>query len=713
MFNDLIKKIITQGASAVTGGEFSETVNTAAISMESLGDDAKIIAKSGRATMDETIKSTFEGFSLEAMGDDFTPLSDVAIKAATDAAALAISPEKSVRRKLKAPAVDTGDVAVSLEMMGAEDVENKSTLALEAFDGADVENAVAFSMAVNALTATQEGMAELFFPTIMMDPSKSGINIKTTIELLQDTFIRDGVNDSDKFNYKTMVQAYLDTNILKADRNKLVPAFNNDRADMMYGDITYVDDSNGENITTAPLRIGKKIELVGISQSAVQLTKGSRNYTDTLDRRVSIEHLYFEMKNAAGDVTEVFKQDISILPYRGFTWSIQGNTKDLSLSFDTEHISFKIGKTKDVNGADTTIATLAAGYTVKLAVGLMGKGNVTGGDITVNAVDTMVASVKDVDGNIVAKTDAKYIAIVEAFSRMKLVAYTVEAYVTNSNMRHSGQTATVTSFGQVYTVPYRTGVMVQKPETNEHDTDNDANHLGTVIKLINLKTEHHAIRSIFDFAAQLKAYSDNDVDISMSEIGGVGRRHVKPYTFNDTIDAVDLVDSIRSSERKEDIAAALQAKIKKIVEDAYIASEYKVAIKLANNGIDKAVHVIIGTDPITASYIAPGGKMDLGDKIIAHIETSDLPEVKGKIVMSFGVFGSDRNTKPNPYNFGQCIKSAEVTTDVQREVDGALVRMITTNPRYLHIINLPIIMVLNIINIDVVLGKVTANRHNI
>jgi len=81
--------------------------------------------------------------------------------------------------------------------------------------------------------------------------------------------------------------------------------------------------------------------------------------------------------------------------------------------------------------------------------------------------------------------------------------------------------------------------------------------------------------------------------------------------------------------------------------------------------------------------------------------------------MTFGVFDGNRNTKPNPLNFGQCFWSPTISTDVVRTVNGATTRELQTMPRYLHVVNLPLMAVVNVTSINTALGKVAANRHTV
>ena len=67
----------------------------------------------------------------------------------------------------------------------------------------------------------------------------------------------------------------------------------------------------------------------------------------------------------------------------------------------------------------------------------------------------------------------------------------------------------------------------------------------------------------------------------------------------------------------------------------------------------------------------------------------------------------------NPLNFGVCAWAPTITTDVVRTVGGSTTRELHNVPRFLHVVNLPVMARINVSDTAAVLRKVTANRHSL
>jgi hypothetical protein len=278
-----------------------------------------------------------------------------------------------------------------------------------------------------------------------------------------------------------------------------------------------------------------------------------------------------------------------------------------------------------------------------------------------------------------------------------------------------GQLVTVDTYNQMYVVPVRSGITIQKPITNQFDIENDANYLKSQIMVTGIRTSLAAVKTLVDFADTLRNASANNVNMSRLEIAGAARHLINPYYKTEAVDLSTIVDSLRSSERTEDIRVALVNKIRDAVLVAKNTSNYARAYKVANAGIDKNITVAIATDDQIANYLTSDGKntIDLGKGFDVRVESTDNDLVAGKLYITFIVEDGKRNTTPNPLNFGHMWWSPEVSAEITKQVNGATIRALTTNPRYLHVVNLPIMVEFNVTGISSVLGKVAQNIHSI
>jgi len=669
-----------------------------------------------QATVDDTLTMMLSSEDFEGV-----TFNDAQMNAARSIAALALDPAQARASldNLKAVSFSGQGSTIEAATLGVEDIVDSNTLAVEAYDGQATNNAIYFSIVHSLMAATQDKFGEAFFPTITIDPVVAGANIECEYTSLYNEITRSisGEADAGKFKKTPIVKAVYDNDLFGTDRNKVTPVVRAENAAVILGNVhSYVVNNGMEDITTAPIAFGKAVSLLGVSQTDGQLAKGVMDNTDALDRRLVLDKVYMGLtgSNGTDDVTEYFSAAVSMLPHSNFTYSTQDHHKDLSLTFNSKHISLVTGTTKTVTGAASAIlAQLPANHTVKLEVALHGDANTQSGDIKVFGSNISIIEIRDAAGSVLPTTNSDYAAIKAVVELIKLEGYTVEAYRTNSNMRTRGQLITTDRYNQIYTVPLRTGITVLAPLNNATGADNDAARLTSQITYAGIKTSIDAVKTLIEFTDMLNNVTNNGVDSNV-ELMGVGRHYVDAYYREVALDVSANVDSIKSKDRLADIKAVLVNKIKDAVINMGTISNYNIAHNIVGGQMGAKINVTIGTDPKTALYLTGGDKsIDLGDDYIAEVVSTPNVLMKNKIIITFAIKGSDRNTKANPLNFGQCFWSPTITTDVVRTVNGSTSREMTNSPRYLHVVNLPVVTVFTISDIDTSLGKVTQNHTTV
>ncbi len=633
-------------------------------------------------------------------------------RAAALGSAMAMDPNSAVGRELTDPSVK--GVVISSEDSGVDDLADMNQVSMEAFDGQAVDSAVRYSFAYNLLASKQDALGEMLFPTIVIDPSASGANVVTRVDNLTEQILRsNSTSDKAKMKKTSIIKAMVNSNSsLSDDKNRLVPVSKAATADVLIPAFEYIEDVTGEDITTAPIQFGKTVPLMGISQTDAMLAKGVMDNTDTLDRRVVVERVYYELTD--GTETSNHKFDISAFPFNNFTHTTQDHEKDLGLNFSTNSFIINTDSTKQVDGSDSLVLDgLAADHDIVLRMVLHGNGNAADGDISVYASSVELLEVRNAAGDTIPVTDTAYVDIKAVIDAIAMKGYVVEAYTTNSNLRNLGQLVTVDTYNQVYVVGTRSGITIQKPVTNSFDVENDANYLKSQIMIAGIRTSLASVKKLTDFAGSLRNATSNGVDVTKLELMGAARYLVNPFYKSESIDMTAIVDSVRSAERTDDVKAALISKIKKAVLEAKLASNYGQAFKVSNGGIDTNITVAIATDDTIASYITgDDGVIDIGKGFDVKVESSSNDLMAGKLFITFITNDSSRNEKPNPLNFGQMFWSPEVSAEVTRQVNGATFRALTTNPRFLHVVNLPILVEFNVTGIEAVIGKVVGFRRD-
>ena len=692
-----------------------ESIATYAISSESMDQGSKEIASSGYDKLASIVDHTIDMITAaneEYAGIEFTAAQR---KAATMVAALALDPSKAQESLKNLKPVSGNGLSVEAIDLGVDDAVDATALAVEAFDGQSVSSALYYSITYNLMAATQDAFGEAFFPTITIDPTVGGATIESEFTSLYNEISRstDGSTDGSKFNKIPVVKAIYDNDLFSTDKNRAVPVLRTENTALFLDNLSYVETVSGEKVTTAPIKIGKDVGLLGLSQTDSMIAKGIMDNTDSLDRRLVVDKVYFSLtgKDSGGNnITEYFVTDTSILPLSNFTYTTQDHNKDLALNFTTDSVFLNTSTTTTVDGsASTLLGGLTGNHTIRVRMVLSGNGNTQRGNVAVYSNVFELIEVKDGNGNILPETSAEYTAFATALATLKLEGYTLEAYRTNSNMRTRGQLITSDRYTQIYTVPLRSGITVLAPINNATGDDNDIAKINSQITYAGIRTSVGAVKTLTDYADMLNNVTNNGSAPDV-KLMGVGRWHVDTYFNRVGVDVNAKIDSLNSNDRLEDIRAVLVNYIKNEAVTAAIVSNYAVAHQTLRGNTGEKITVVIGTDPIIAQYL--GGTIDIGDYNVVVVSTPNKL-MRGKIIGTFGIFDSERNVKPNPLNSGQCFWSPTISTDVVRTVNGATVRELTNMPRFLHIVNLPVMFEIDVTGIDTALGKVTRNYHTV
>jgi len=723
----IVKDLLIGLSSKIDGSSLKNKENIAAhmFAMESLDSAAQQHAGEAITDIGSTIDECIKNITMEAAanGMDGISFNAAQIAAAKQGAALAVNPVASMQylSALK-PVGDTNDVNTTIVdpiNFGLEGYLNPADIAMEAFDGQEVQNSVYFSAVQNLLGSRQDAFAEMFFPTVNFDPSASGATVETDVIVLFKDVTRTvgGRSEREKFKELPLIKHLYDADILSEDLNKIVPVFDAAKnGDVLIEAYKGAGKIDGETVVTAPIKFGVDANLLGMSQSAAALAKGVMDDTDALDRRVNLDDIFFTITGDVGgtDTTETIKINIASLPFSGFTYSAQDHHKDVALSFTTENVYVNTSKTKDFeDNTSAVLGTLADNHSLRLKIKIFGTGNLQYGNVEAHAAKVELVEMITSAGDTVDPSGATFAAAKAIIDSIEMKGYSVEAYRTHSSLKTNGHRISVIKKSQIFVVPFRTGILTRKPVTNIGGIDNDAKYLNSQITLTGAATSIHAVNALVDQASKLRMATENGTN-PRAEVLGIARELVNTYYKSINVNLSDIVDSVKSSERIADIKASLVNRIKDAVISMHKLSNYGTALEKANGNVKTKTSVLIGTDTKIASYLAGSdGKIDLGPDFDVYVESTLNQEMAGKLIISFGIMDSNRNTAPHPLNFGQCFWAPEVTVEVSRQNNGGSYNELKTFPRYLHCVNLPIMTEMNIANIEEALGKIATLQRTV
>ena len=716
IIKSIFDELATRGAGVNVDANIASKYS---LSHESLTTAEKQRAETDRASLMSTIDDTLTSIAAPLSAEG-TNISSASINAAKKIAMLTMCSAESLKENFAnfKSTSEAGVATIGSELF-ADDVVEATDLSREAFDGMQTHNALYFSVAYNLLASRQDEFGEAFFPTIVIDPLQSGLVVENTFAVLMNPNItRTARNDKAKYNKVNIVKIMYDNSVLTLDKNKCIPVYKSDGSldDLFLKDFKSVNKETGEDIVTAPLKVGEKISMLGISQTESMLAKGEMDNTDALDRSIQLRRVYYTIngkKSGNQDAVETFFFDASAFAYNNFVAAPQGHGKDMILNFSTAALEINVDTIKTANGTASEIFTALnqPGIKIKVEVRLTGSANTEYGDVEIYGNTMNIIEVRNATGDILPSDNEVVTNVKKFLAKLDIVGYTLDAYRTNSNLRTMGHLITIDRYKQEYQIKLRSGMNMMAPINNETGRDNDIDYLNTQIQTTQLRTSADAVLTLTRYAEFLRNSISSGVAKDL-ETSGIGRFSVHPYYKNISLKLSDYVDSLKSVDRLEDIRSAILNKINDEVVQMDIDSNYGAAHRVANNNIPTVKTIIIGTDPRIKHYLA--GKEDrlvLSSDLDAVIVSTYNQDIAGKIFITYGVFNNDRSTVVNPLNFGNLVWAPTIATDVIRTIGGSTRRDLMTMPRYCHIVNLPILLEINLSDIENVIGKVSINNH--
>ena len=716
IIKSIFDELATRGAGVNVDANIASKYS---LSQESLSTAEKQRAEQDRASLMSTIDDTLTSIAAPLSAEGAS-ISSASINAAKKIAMLTMCSAESLKENFAnfKSTSEAGVATIGSELF-ADDVVEATDLSREAFDGMQTHNALYFSVAYNLLASRQDEFGEAFFPTIVIDPLQSGLVVENTFAVLMNPNItRTARNDKAKYNKVNIVKIMYDNSVLTLDKNKCVPVYKNDGSldDLFLKDFKSVNKETGEDIVTAPLKVGEKISMLGISQTESMLAKGEMDNTDALDRSIQLRRVYYTIngkKAGDQDAVETFFFDASAFAYNNFVAAPQGHGKDMVLNFSTAALEINVDTIKTANGTASEIFTALnqPGIKIKVEVRLSGSANTEYGDVEIYGNTMNIVEVRNATGDVLPSDNEVVTNVKKFLAKLEIVGYTLDAYRTNSNLRTMGHLITIDRYKQEYQIKLRSGMNMMAPINNETGRDNDIDYLNTQIQTTQLRTSADAVLTLTRYAEFLRNSISSGVAKDL-ETSGIGRFSVHPYYKNISLNLSDYVDSLKSVDRLEDIRSAILNKINDEVVQMDINSNYGAAHRVANNNIPTVKTIIIGTDPRIKHYLA--GKEDrikLSSEVEAIVVSTYNYDIAGKIFVTYGVFNNERNTVVNPLNFGNLVWAPTIATDVIRTVSNSTRRDLMTMPRYSHIVNLPILLEFNVSDIENVIGKVTINNH--
>lgn len=681
-----------------------EKIGALAISTESLDSPDGQMLVNVVSNMESTIKTIVADFDLAVESHH--------IDAATLAGVYGTNPRSVLTSRLKNPSGDA--VVISPSVV---DGRMDRQIALEAYDERENRNAQMFSIVYNLLASRQDEFGETLFPTITINPSEVGVVISVKMFYVYNDFKRSVTGALANYGRMSIIRAYADADILKNELTRAIPVLrsgggSDDNSDK-FAPVSEVPSwttslSQHVSVPTGALKADTRVDIIGMSQTNELLNSGLMGPGDTLDAFLKLESVYLRVSN--GTDTDVIRIVVENLPSAVYTYAPQGNSRRMILNLDSDGVVLD-STTKTANGAALSVLTELATHKARLQITVSGNAVLDKSEGIVNRGTVSLVTLRNNAGQVI--TGPVFEALEAKLANAEIAYYDLIAYRANSNIRQRGQLLDTQVEYRTVAVPYRSPIAVLAPTMNVGTEDTTA--LQTLITTTGIRISNEAVSAVLRAESALAAYKPvANVNGDLPEISDIGYYYVKPTFFTENINLANTVDSRTSHEKIKDVRAALVEKIRFYANEMYRNSEYQAAAAVLTGNVGFKPTVIVATDPVIRNYIMADGELrTLGDTFDIRVVSTLDHRMKGKILLTFGVFDATRNTAINPLNSGNMLYASELVVNMPVSRDGGVNNELIVTPRFYHIWNLPIMTSLNVTGLPEVTGKVVVHTREV
>lgn len=585
------------------------------------------------------------------------------------------------------------------------------TKGLEAYDTTARDGLVTASVLYNMNSARQDEFCDAFFKPVTLTPDQFGLTISVRLFMLQDEIHRNINGDPQEgFNRKNLIKAAIDPSILRNDQTKIVPAVRPGSEDKFVDPaIVAPHDAvlEGETITTAPLKVGQMVDLIGISATDTLLKAGVLDQTDALDSLVQLTNVY--VKFTDGSKTDVIKfAGLESVSSAAFLAAQTGRNRRMTLSMNTNAPVISPLSTKADGSALDLLAGIVTGkYAVRTKLNVYGELDLEFGTVTVASGKIQVVEIKDADGNLVPMDAGVGQQIVDLVSAGTVEGYDVIARRTNSNRRQRGQMLDVSEVRMVYGSRRHAPVTVVRPQTNT-SVDSHADLAG-LIHVTNLRACAAGVTKLLDTERYLAAHVTHNADHHAldNDAFGAARFLVTPFYEHIDLDVASKISFTNDKERYDAIQALFLNQLRDLAFRMYRDTGYKAAADALHGGNSLPPVLIVGTDPVIARYLLQQGDFrTIGENFPMKLVSTLNVNMKGKIMVTFAE-QDEVSAAGSPLNFGNFLWKPELVTELPTLRNGANSTELSVQPDFNHIVNLPVLASITVTGIqDIVASRV-------
>lgn len=667
-------------------------------------------ADMGVASM-ESIASSL-GQALE--GHDFT------IEAAKNPAGLAMASfiatlgdksEDYMRQYSQESAVAADNLGVLAFSL---DTGFESVYSTESFDNQILGKYRDLSVQLNYNIGKQMDAMELMYRTVAVSPEKGGIQIDVPNLFIQNVLERNLSGRPTDYDYRRVMDAYIDPTILNDDGVQLIPQHNAETSGYFVETAlsgTWEEVQGGRRVVTGFLKTGKEVDIVAIGHLDRVDRIGNPDYTDALDRSVGIGQLLMVI----GDNKLVW--DVTRQPFTRYVPSTEHGARRMIMDYVSRSLTLSKDSVDQV-GDELTGAWFDIiknnDYKVRLKVTMSGTADVEQGKVSLVPTGVSVASIYDANDELVDTTTPAVKALVDAIESATIPGWTPDARVTNSNLRHIGMLIAHRATKEILVTRTRAPFFYAFPVNEERD----ASPVEDLTAVVRAYTNNEGIKHMMEFHERAMRQTGGvrgmmtkgNFEDNVLTVEGIARHIVNPYIEHYKINVKDQCQSTETKYNLENGKEVILNQLRAIGFDILQNTNIENAARLLN-GPDTEYEpkfALITSKEIEQFLTVKGDSRTLGAGLTYEIRSDVNQNLKGKIYL-----GLVRDTPANEIDVlsnGVCLQTPTMITQVTSWRGGKNVNELLVQPRFNHYQLLPIMVRLDVEGIEELLEQLVPFR---
>lgn len=582
---------------------------------------------------------------------------------------------------------------------------------LENYDNTALKEVVASTVAYNTGAANQQPEWEMAYPTIALPPSQSGVQYAITRQTVhEDIRHTSGDELNRRLRQKPLLWALVDSKVLDNDPTRAVPTYRADQnwCDTEVGQIKV--DLGGMTVTSGAIKFGERMNLIGASQP--KMLSGVRDFTDTLDRALTLDTVYLEIIGQNGKKS-IIPVSVGSRSGANFLGSVQGSTRDTTLTFETGSVTIS-GKTRDIHGnvaeALEGLEALAGDHYIQLGLTVNGSVHLDDGTTRVTAAPVEVNQVlmPSVKNGVTVYTpvvnEQEKLSVLATIQTIEPRSYTLLARFTNLNRRETGHFIRETT----ETIQYEVGNQAPISVRSDIVHDMSSSLIDTAVNTTRMMNSVAAMREMFRAEDTLSNYKGSATlqDVATGDNLGLGGFAINPYYQHITADVQKSVNNLTSSNKLDDIGAFLCNVSRDAWARAIMVSGYRVAAQCAGASADEKPEVLMITDEVTMQYLnRTGDTRILGTHYNAHVQSSTFLELRDEIYML--PYRKASMAKPDGLHWGNMLWIPQIATNEKITRNNQISREFTVQPRRLHVTHSPLMVRISVKNLHTAITEKT------